>query len=114
METVKLDIGMSGTTRNGAYWDDLRTVQFQGEQIAEVYSTDHAGNRGVTETLYLTKSGRMVVYVKDWSHWQGENTSYSLKEISAEDLDIDGRFERLGRKAGKTRTLTLDDVLEDR
>jgi len=116
METVKLDIG-SVIVVNGRRQRNLRTVEFIGERLAERtrygYS-DRTGQlsdlRGVTETLYRTSDGRLVVYIEDWSRWQNEPTTYTLREVSKADL-VDGEFAALGREAGLARSLTLDEAL---
>ena len=67
--------------------------------------------RGTTQTLYRTADGRLVVHVREWSHWQGEPDVYTLREVTAEDLSVNGRFEALGREAGMGHALTLDEAL---
>jgi len=112
MEQITLDVGIYGTTQSGGYWENMRTVEFKGEYVASYTDSDDRGNRGITETLYRTADARLVVYRKDWSRWQGENTRTSLIETCDAELDIDGPFEMVGRKAGMTRTLSLDEALE--
>jgi len=53
-----------------------------------------------------------VVYVEDWSRWQGEPNHYSLCQVTEADLGVGGRFEALGREAGFGRPLTLDEALD--
>ncbi|MFA5266041.1 MAG: hypothetical protein WC378_19640 [Opitutaceae bacterium] len=65
----------------------------------------------MTETLYRTADDRLVVYVDDWSRWQGEPDTYSLHEVAQTDLQPGGLFESLGRECGFGRPLTLDEAL---
>jgi hypothetical protein len=117
MQTLKLLIGEVVAMDAGQ--QDLTTpVEFVGEEIAkrtEYGYDDRRGGptntRGVTETLYKTDDGRLVVHVENWSRWQGEPNHYSLVEVAEDDLTVGGRFEALGRKAGMGRSLTLAEAL---
>ena len=112
METVKLDVGYSKISGGGHVIEELRPVEITAEEVAEHKTADDRGNRGTTETLYKTTGGRYVVYVHDWSRWQGEPDTWSLIEVVEGDLDVNGRFEMLGREAGLGRPLTLDEALK--
>ena len=117
MEHITLKIGI--VTATGSVQQDLtRDVEFEGEELArrKVYGySDRTGEvtdtRGITETLYRADDGRLVVYVEEWSHWQGEPNRYHLVEVTEADLGVNGRFEALGREAGFGRSLTLDEAL---
>lgn len=116
METITVHIGTLTTLSNGAVQDDRRPVEFVGEELAQRTEYGlHRGNptdtRGVTETLYRTEDGRLVVHVEDWSRWQGEPDHHSLVQVTEADLQPGGRFEALGREAGLGRSLTLDEAL---
>ncbi|GEM_PF-1019589 len=118
METIKLEIGSTVALSSGAVQDNLREVEFVGEELAkrrEFGYSDRTGGptdtRGVNEMLYRTEDGKLIVYVEDWSHWQGEPNTYSLHEVSEDDLGVNGRFEALGHEAGMGRPLTLDEAL---
>jgi len=112
METITLEIG-SETTIDGCRQDNLRPVQFQGEEIgSRRWFTDERGTRGTDETLYKTDDGRLVVYIEDWSRWQGEISNYKLVRVQPADLDVGGAFEMLGRACGMARPLTLAEALE--
>lgn len=120
MDTQRVYIGSVVAMNNGHTQGDRRPVSFEGEQLAtrtEYGYDSKRGNltdtRGVTETLYRTADGRMVVHVKDWSQWIGEPTTESLVEVSEGDLQA-GAFEALGREAGFGRDLTLAEALEER
>jgi len=96
--------------------DATRLVQFEGEELAE--RTEHGlhkgvttDTRGVTEMLFRTEDGRLVVHVEDWSRWVGEPTVYNLREVTEEDLGAGGRFWALGALAGFGRPLTLDEAI---
>jgi len=116
MKTVKLWIGTEQHMRDGRTQDLTRPVEFEGEELAKLITFgDHKGSptdtRGITETLYRTEDGRLVVYVEEWSRWQGEANHYDLIEATEGDLGATGRFETLGREAGFGRSLTLDEAL---
>ena len=81
MDTISLKVGTYSVGNGGIVQDATRPVEFEGEQVAQthVYGTDRVGSpsdtRGTTETLYRAADGRLVVYVEDWSKWQGEGVS---------------------------------------
>lgn len=118
METQRVKVGVLGTTGSGMGYDHTRGVEFIGEELARVthYGTGRNGaptdTRGTTETLYRTEDGRHVVYIEDWSRWQGEENRYRLVEASPEDLEPTGRFGEFADAAGMGRPLTLDEALE--
>ena len=118
METITLEVGSIVALSSGITNDNRRPVEFVGELLATrtEYGNDHrSGNptdtRGITETLYRTEDGRLVVYVEKWSRWQGEPSHYSLYQVTEADLSVGGQYEDLGREAGFARPLTLDEVL---
>lgn len=117
MDKIVLYVGSRRTTSSGMPVDHTRPVQFEGKKIAQ--TTDYAGStsghddRGVTETLYQVSDGRYVVHIENWSRWQGEATTLKLVKATADDLNVSGRFEHLGRKAGFARPLTLDEALHE-
>jgi hypothetical protein len=119
MKTQTICVGSRTTLDTGEVQDLTRPVEFIGEKLASrtkySYSSlmDSPTNaRGVTETLYKTEDGRLVVHVKKWSRSPGEPTEHGLCKVTEEDLGVNGRFEALGRKAGYGRPLTLDEALE--
>lgn len=111
METITLEVG-TVTCINGRTQEHLRPVEFVGEKLASrrEYTGDN-DTRGVDETLYRCEDGRLVVYVEDWSRWQGEPDTYRLVPVVEADLGPNGRFEYLGQEAGMGRALTLDEAL---
>ena len=116
METFKVYIGSVTSGNTGITLDTTREVEFTGEELAEFCQAGtHKGavtdTRGTMETLYRAEDGRLIVHAKEWSHWQGEPTVYTLQEVTAEDLGPAGRFAFLGEKAGLGRPLTLDEAL---
>lgn len=121
MDKQTVYIGTVEALNGGRVQDDRRTVEFIGESLGSrtEYGYDaKRGNltdtRGVTETLYRTEDGRVVVHVKDWSHWQGEPTTESLHVVTEADLGLGGRFEAIGAVCGFGRPLTLDEALAPR
>jgi hypothetical protein len=118
MEKQQVWIGTVVATSGGITQDATRQVEFVADKLGARTEYDYDGERltdtrGVTETLYRTEDDRLVVHVKDWSHWAGEPTTYSLHEVVAEDLQPGGDFEALGAECGFGRPLTLDEVLSE-
>lgn len=119
MEKQTLLIGTVTSGNGGIVQDDRREVEFEGELLASrtEYGTGRAGGitdtRGVTETLYRLNDRRLLVHVKDWSHWQGEPTTEDLWIAEPADLEPGGRFEALGAEAGFGRPLTVDEALSE-
>lgn len=117
MDTIKVHVGTIIGSSSGITQDNRREVQFVGEELAtrtEYGHSDKGGitdTRGVTETLYRTEDGRLIVHVKDWSHWRGEPNHYSLHEITEADLQPGGQYDGLGTEAGFGRPLTLEEAL---
>jgi len=112
METITLHIGRSVIV-GGCQQDNLRPVQFEGELIGSRREfIDERGTRGVDQSLYRTADGRLIVYVENWSRWQGEPTTSKLVQVQPADLDAGGPYELLGRACGMARALSLDEALE--
>jgi len=119
METIRLNVG-TVENFNGRVQECLRPVEFVGEELVERTAfgySDRTGGptdtRGTTCTLYRAEGGRLVVHVHDWSRWQGEPTTYSLRQVCEADLGPNGDFELLGAEAGFGRALTLDEALRE-
>jgi hypothetical protein len=104
-------VGECWTNRNGCFIDERRPVVIDGRALAVITRCDDDGHRGVTQRLIEAAGGRLLVHVVDWSHYQGETSRYRLVEVSRDDLDLGGPFERLGRAAGLARPLSLDEAL---
>jgi hypothetical protein len=112
METIKVSVGTVRSV-SARTVDERRPVEFDAELLGD-YSTLTGDNdtRGVSQTLYQTADGRLIVYVEEWSRWQGEGSHYWLREVTEEDLRPGGEFEALGYESGYGRPLTLDEALE--
>ena len=116
MENIKVLVGTVESGRGGISQDNTRLVEFEGEELGSTSEFGYEGDRltnsrGVKETLYRARDGRLLVHICDWSHWQGEPTRFSLREISEDDLGPRGEFAFLGAEAGFGRPLTLDEAL---
>jgi hypothetical protein len=118
MDKIRILIGRISSV-NGRTQDATRPVEFKGQKLAEYLKIGYdnrTGNltdtRGITQTLYRTEAGRFIVHIEDWSRWQNEPTTYSLREVGESDLSVNGEFEALGREAGYGRPLALEEVLE--
>lgn len=116
-EQITVWVGTVVAASNGHVEDDRAPVTFEGEQLGQStrYGIGRNGGltdtRGVTETLYRTSDGRLVVHIDNWSRWQGEPSTERLFEVTEADLSVGGKFERLGRECGFGRPLTLDEAL---
>jgi len=116
METQTVYIGTIVVGNSGQVNDSRRKVEFVGEKLASRtrYGYGRSGitdTRGMTETLYRTEDGRLIVHIDDWSKWQGEPNTETLLEVTEDDLSVGGRFEDLGADAGFGRPLTLDEAV---
>lgn len=117
MKNTTVLIGTIQTTSSGHTQDRTREVEFEAEELGKLtdLGTGRDGGltdtRGTTETLYKAGDDRLVVHIKDWSHWQGEPIIYSLHEVTEGDLAGSGKFARLGHEAGYGQPLTLDEAL---
>ena len=118
MEKQTVHIGTIVVSNSGQELDNRRKVEFVGEELARrtEYGWGRNGGitdtRGVTETLYRTEDGRLIVHVNDWSRWRGEPNVESIHEVTEADLGVGGRFEELGAKAGFGRALTIDEAIK--
>jgi len=119
MDKITVQVGSVVTGNSGLTRDTRRPVEIEGERVAtyEECGWDDRGGvtdtRGVIQTLYRTSDGRWVIHVEDWSRWVGEPTVSTLHEVTLDDLGPNGRFEMLGREAGLSRPLTLDEALRE-
>jgi len=115
---ISVYVGKVQSSNSGLANDDRRLVEFTGEELAthKQFGTDERGNitdtRGVTQTLYKTDDGRLIVHQDVWSLWQGEPSIETLHEADRADFEPGGRFEGLASEAGYQRALTLDEALE--
>jgi len=119
MESITVLVGSAVAGSSGQTNDNTQKVEFEAEELASRteygLARDGVGitdSRGVTETLYKTSDGRLVVHVKDWTHWQGERDTYTIHEATEDDLSATGRWAALGAEAGYGRPLTLDEAIE--
>jgi len=119
VDKVTVLVGTIEALNGGAVQDGTQEVEFEGVKVGsytEYGFSDRTGaltdTRGVDETLYKTADGRLVVHIEDWSRWQGEPTTYTLQEVTPEDLAPTGRLAQLGAEAGFGRPLSLDEALE--
>ena len=57
--------------------DDIRTIRFVGRLLAEatVYSgqTSDRRDRGTDYKIYQTQAGKVLVWWKKWTRWEGES-----------------------------------------
>ena len=107
METITVREGSITSGGAGQLSDTRKEVQFEGELLGErIYSNidrtlcGDASVRGITETLYSTSDGRLLVDVFEWSQRPGDPIRESLYEISEADLRADAKYELLGAECG--------------
>jgi hypothetical protein len=117
VDKITVLIGSVAVGNSGATLDTTRQVEFEGEKLAELRQAGTnkgqvTDSRGAIETLYRADDGRLLVHIKDWSHWVSEPTTFSLQVVSEDDLRGAGRFAVLGAEAGMGRPLTLDEALD--
>ncbi len=118
MAEIRVQVGEIVVTNSGHCEDTRVPVVFNGEELAQFRRLGTGRNggltdtRGTTQTLYRVDDGRLVVYVEEWSRWQGEPNTYRLFAVTENDLRPGGRFDMLGHEAGFWDTLTLDDALQ--
>ncbi len=88
--------------------DGLLPVEFDGSRLGT--HTDYVWDRahGVTETLYRTSDGRLVVHLESWTP---DTDDHELILIGEADLQIGEQFEHLGRHVGYAPALTVDEAL---
>jgi len=55
--------------------DDKPPLRFRGRQIAYADTADRNSTRWTEVTVYRTKGGKCVLYIREVSQWQGEGTS---------------------------------------
>ena len=112
-EQISLRIGSEFFDQSGHCHDDWRSVEFEGERLAELERyVGSDSTRGTTEALYRASDGRLIVHRYDWSRWQGEPDTKQLCEVSEADLSPTGRFAELGHEAGFWNAMTLDQALQ--
>ena len=118
--TITVHVGTVQTGSSGQTNDNRRVVQFEAQNLGSVtiYAANRDGDgitdtRGVTETLYKTTDGQLVVHADDWSRWQGEPSTESLHEVFEDDLQNGGEYERLGAECGFGAPLTLDEYFAE-
>lgn len=106
-----------GTVVNtGLQHDNRRPVEFFGDELASVtFLSFQDGvmceNRGMTQTLYRIPGDRLVVYVEEWSKIEGEESLYTLVEVTKDELKGAEWSELLAYKAGILPPLSVDDVV---
>ena len=115
--TITVHVGTVQAGNSGQTNDNRRAVQFEAQNLGSVtiYGAGKDGGitdlRGVTETLYKTTDGQLVVHADDWSRWQAEPSTESLHEIQESDLETGGQYERLGAECGFGAPLSLAEAL---
>ncbi len=78
--------------------DDTRKVRFVGRLLAEAEvftgQTSDRDDRGTDYKIYQTQAGRILVWWKNWTRWDGENDTADyavLDQLPGYDDDIFGR-----------------------
>lgn len=78
--------------------DDVRTVRFVGRLLAEAEvftgQTSDRKDRGKYFRIYQTKAGKVLVWWKSWSRWEGESDTADyavLDQLPGYDDEIYGK-----------------------
>lgn len=116
MDTITVLVGTHRSLLSGVFQDDRRPVVFEAERLGEYtafgsdqdYLTD---TRGVTQTLYRSADGHLVVHRCCWSQWAGEDNIESLHLVTEADLGPLGDYAGLGAACGFGQPLTLEEAL---
>ena len=118
MGTVKLLVGSVEALGSGVIQDMRRAVEFEGQPLGKltVYGYDDRRGRltdtsGVTQKLYRTADGGLVVHVETWSRRVGEPNVSRVEAITEDDLRGGGAYDDLGHECGFGRALTLEEAL---
>jgi len=91
-EEQEIEVGVFSSLSS----NDTKKFRFIGKEIASaiVYSgqTSSGDDRGTDYTLYITKKGKLLLYRKHFSRWQGEDTTvtYEIYDSLAEIEDVPG------------------------
>lgn len=114
METVELEIGYG----SGKLGDtpDTQNIRFTGKEIAHYRNlhgqTRSGDDRGIDYHLYLTRKGKFLLFVDDWSRWQGEESSSRYEVFDSLNEIEEAVPERLIAEAkeaiGEDATIELD------
>lgn len=81
MEEVSLPVGILRSHGD----DDTRTVRFAGRLLADARryhgQTSDARDRGTDYRIYQTAAGKILIWWKNWTRWDGENDllDYAVK-----------------------------------
>ena len=96
MEEVSLEVG---TLRGAGEDDDTRTVRFVGRLLADALrytgQTSDGRDRGTDYRIYQTQAGKILVWWKAWTRWQGENDllDYAIcVRLPGYDTEISGKI----------------------
>lgn len=73
MEQIELEVGSASGVPGDT--PDMEKIRFTGKEIAFCRKLQGNDTRGINYTLYRTKKGKFLLFVEDWSHWQGESSS---------------------------------------
>jgi len=78
--------------------DDVRTVRFVGRLLAEAEvftgQTSDRKDRGTVYQIYQTKAGKILVWWKKWTRWEGESDllDYAVMDgLPGYDDEISGK-----------------------
>ncbi len=78
-ERGKVEVEVGRWTPDGTFTGE--TLRFTAEEVGSYTDrslADSEDDRGITYTLYRTPDARYRVHVKEWTRWQGEDSSAAL------------------------------------
>ena len=92
--------------------EQLRTVEFEGEKLAETDWNPSLQNSGHNRTLFLVdrEEGQFVVHDVFSSQWQGTSSTYKIKGPYAA-AEVSEKWPDLASKAGIEVPKSLDKAL---
>lgn len=115
MSEVEIEVG---SYYSGTGSDDVKTIKFIGKKIADacVYSgaTSDRKDRGTDYDLYLTKKGKLLLWQKYWTCWQGEDreAGYQVFDSMTQLMGTDGIPGSLLTEAGQRLGLDTAEYLD--
>lgn len=104
-------IGTYRIGKNGKLEDLTRDVEFEGSELAR-HQWQTGPVAGVRQRLFQTPDGRYIVSVATWKTKPYEETTYTLHEVTEDDLMAGGEYEELGRALRSETALTLEQALD--
>lgn len=108
MEDVSLPVGVLRSQGD----DDTRTVRFVGRLLADARryhgQTSDGRDRGADYRIYQTAGGKILIWWKSWTRWDGENDAldYTVRDnLPSYDTEVSGKVH--GERSAHTLPASL-------